>query len=430
MRAMGATAAMVAWVVAGCLPDERRGQVEDDASDGQVSDGDASQDVGGEVAEDTGGDGDTDVTSCQDEGDCDDQDPCTVDRCNAATGLCEHLGVAPGRPAQGCVVDADCDDRDPCTSETCLSMEECGVITTMCVSEDIPGCDDCTTGCDDQDPCTLDECAGGLACVHEPQEGCTRECLSGEVVAVGLIRTQPGTWPEPLETVGEVVFDALGRSCDDGPECGCVGWPGLTDGGFELALRGVDETNAGEPWRCESEGCVEAKAKCMPVHLGVRYKLWGRGLQEWELQDVVPAGGGAEPIAPLPAFAGLAVADYCLETLGLALVGSYHGLLDVGGIALEFDAVIQVASDGQGLVLEYGSATCESCNLTLAGGRVPLIVGDGWVEVEILLPSLGGEALQRIRFFSNRNQLIGRYGLLRTGVVPRQGGRVVLTRLP
>src|SRR5690606_15653472 len=45
---------------------------------------------------------------------CDDQDPCTLDRCDPATGGCAHTpsGIA-GCPA--CTSDAQCADNDPCT---------------------------------------------------------------------------------------------------------------------------------------------------------------------------------------------------------------------------------------------------------------------------------------------------------------------------
>jgi len=72
--------------------------------------------------------------------DCDDQDPCTNDRCNPETGACEHLPV-------------NCDDQNPCT------LDRCNPTTGACEHAPID--------CDDQNPCTFDRCdpANGQ-CVH------------------------------------------------------------------------------------------------------------------------------------------------------------------------------------------------------------------------------------------------------------------------
>jgi hypothetical protein len=62
---------------------------------------------------------------------CDDQNPCTLDRCNPVTGACEHAPVS-------------CDDGDPCTADSCDPA------SGQCVHVPV--------NCDDQDPCTLDRC--------------------------------------------------------------------------------------------------------------------------------------------------------------------------------------------------------------------------------------------------------------------------------
>ncbi|MFH1532103.1 MAG: hypothetical protein ABIK09_15365 [Pseudomonadota bacterium] len=99
---------------------------------------------------------------------CDDEDPCTADSCDSATGLCEFDAAG----AQG----LDCDDGIPCTHEevcddgTCVgtpkacddsnpcTLDTCDEATGVCLHTDA----DDLSGCDDGNPCTgLDQCSGG-----------------------------------------------------------------------------------------------------------------------------------------------------------------------------------------------------------------------------------------------------------------------------
>lgn len=153
--------------------------------------------------------------------DCDDHDPCTLDRCDPATGGCAHTasGVA-GCP--GCTSEAQCRDDDPCTLDACVggqcvrafdpSQPGCGPECTFaadcadgdpCTSEvcesglcrrftdpTLPGCGGCTNAndCRDGDPCTTDRCQGG-ECTHETDftaPGCggcnsASDCRDGSV---------------------------------------------------------------------------------------------------------------------------------------------------------------------------------------------------------------------------------------------------------
>jgi hypothetical protein len=81
---------------------------------------------------------------------CDDQNPCTADRCIAADGGC--LSVPTNE-------NGSCNDQDTCTkADVCVNGR--------CVGES-------NTSCDDQDPCTADRCdpQSGL-CVSSPSEAC------------------------------------------------------------------------------------------------------------------------------------------------------------------------------------------------------------------------------------------------------------------
>ncbi|HRE89791.1 MAG TPA: hypothetical protein PK095_11705 [Myxococcota bacterium] len=77
--------------------------------------------------------------------DCDDDDPCTADRCE---------------PREGCLhspVDGSCDDEDLCTER-----DQCA--DGLCIGARID--------CDDGDPCTLDRCDSELGCIYRAVEPC------------------------------------------------------------------------------------------------------------------------------------------------------------------------------------------------------------------------------------------------------------------
>ncbi len=128
--------------------------------------------------------------------DCDDNDLCTDDACDPATGACSNVAVDCSNLDTECATyecagatgvcepafsqDA-CDDGDLCTNDSCDTA------TGQCVNSDVD-CSDSNTecqffsceaatgacigegndaACDDGDPCTNDACVGS-ACVHTP----------------------------------------------------------------------------------------------------------------------------------------------------------------------------------------------------------------------------------------------------------------------
>jgi hypothetical protein len=124
-------------------------------------------------------------TGCQHDGQCVDDDACTSDLCDKATGACQHAAIAgccasdadcAGGPpcttgvcqagtckwsgvAGCCAGDSDCDDGDPCTADACTAKG--------CAWTPAPGCCSADAQCDDDDPATADSCAlGAKACVH------------------------------------------------------------------------------------------------------------------------------------------------------------------------------------------------------------------------------------------------------------------------
>jgi uncharacterized repeat protein (TIGR01451 family) len=94
---------------------------------------------------------------------CDDDDACTIDSCDGATG-CGHLPVP-------------CDDGEPCTADTCDAVLGCLHANTTAPCNDLNACtqtDLCTGGqcvgsnalsCQDTDVCTADVCDRALGCI-------------------------------------------------------------------------------------------------------------------------------------------------------------------------------------------------------------------------------------------------------------------------
>jgi cysteine-rich repeat protein len=162
---------------------------------------------------------------CATDLECDDGDPCTADTCNVANGLCISA------PLSG----ASCDDGDACTAaDSCVAgscigtpvtctdnntctTDSCNPATGACVFAPLSGqsCNDgngCTSGdtcqngvctgaptvCNDANPCTDDSCTGG-ACVFTFNAAPCNDgnaCSTGDVCnngacAAGTLTTCP-----------------------------------------------------------------------------------------------------------------------------------------------------------------------------------------------------------------------------------------------
>ncbi len=123
-------------------------------------------------------------------GACADTDPCTIDGCDPATGLCTHTPAGPLGP---------CDDGDACTSNDVCTGGVCAGTPMQC-DDDNPCTDDaCSAGvcvstdntapCDDGDACTAgDSCEAG-ACVGVDICPSGENCIDPFIATVG---TQSG----------------------------------------------------------------------------------------------------------------------------------------------------------------------------------------------------------------------------------------------
>ncbi|UCG17296.1 MAG: PKD domain-containing protein, partial [Phycisphaerales bacterium] len=152
----------------------------------------------------SGGGGAPAPTGCTGDGDCDDQDPCTLDAC--VDGTCENTPVAEGTP---------CNDGLFCNgAETCNAIGECQ-----------PGA---PIGCDDGVGCTVDSCnEDSDSCDHAPNDALCDNTLfcDGAETCDPILDCQAGSYPCPGQLCDEgtdtcTTVECTGNSdCDDGLHC-------------------------------------------------------------------------------------------------------------------------------------------------------------------------------------------------------------------
>jgi cysteine-rich repeat protein len=146
---------------------------------------------------------------CTTDADCDDGNPCTIDRCSSNGFQCEYLIIDPCCPADG-----PCYDGDPCTEDW-----SCGGPGGIC---DYPPVNDgalCDDGlaCTSNDACLAGVCEGTLECLDaiDCDDGtpCTLNvCLDGCCA------------PSECSVIGDVTGDGLIGELD------FSGWPACHDG--------------------------------------------------------------------------------------------------------------------------------------------------------------------------------------------------------
>ena len=152
---------------------------------------------------------------------CDDNLACSVDSCDEATG-----GCAFDKSGCGCQEDGDCDDGNPCNgiescdqgAHECMAGEavDCGALAGPCVTAECdPGTGECQespledgAACDDGNACTqADSCQGG-------------ECKGAEpVVCEGGDACHELLPCDPATGLCGVVKAPDGSVCDDGDAC-------------------------------------------------------------------------------------------------------------------------------------------------------------------------------------------------------------------
>ena len=155
---------------------------------------------------------------------CDDDNPCTDDACDAVEGCLYSANSSSCDDGEECTVDdvcaegvcqgvaRDCDDGDACTADSC----EPGI-----------GCVSVAIGCDDGDACTTDSCEAALGCVHDriacdDDDACTRDSCEPEAGCeheeLECDDDNPCTDDACDPAVG-CRFTSNARACDDGDPC-------------------------------------------------------------------------------------------------------------------------------------------------------------------------------------------------------------------
>lgn len=149
---------------------------------------------------------------------CEDDNPCTDDSCDPVTAACEHVpNTEPCDDGDACTVDntcaegscqgslKDCDDDNPCTDDFCSA--ESGCLTANLTN----------TPCDDELECsTGDTCEEGV-CVAD-----TSQCVCELVEPMDAVRFidvalgQGGHPGEALDIDGDVSTCAPASDCSDG----------------------------------------------------------------------------------------------------------------------------------------------------------------------------------------------------------------------
>lgn len=210
---------------------------------------------------------------------CADEDPCTTDTCDPASGcgharttgscndgdLCTSDDTCASGSCAGTPI--DCNDNDVCTQDGCDSLSGCTRLPLSgLLCDDLDPCstgDTCvngkckgTGGCDDGKECTTDTCEPGGGCSHENRAG---SCNDGD----------------PCSSDDHCVADACvgTRNCDDGNPCttdectltGCVHRNNENGCDDQDPCTSGDTCNAGTctgtPYTCQAGEC-ETSSSC------------------------------------------------------------------------------------------------------------------------------------------------------------------------
>ena len=221
--------------------------------------------------------------------DCGDENPCTDDFCDPATGcvnapnneLCDDgnpCTLGDGCGGGWCVPgfdQPDCDDGNPCTDDSCHPVNGCVHFPNaspcddgdLCQSDDFCIAGDCLPGpipliCDDGNVCTEDACVPSAGCVYSPNDKPCDDgdiCFADDFCQMGLCL--PG--PTILECIDESVCTA--DTCE--PFVGCsfpnVQGPCNDESACTSGDACLEGECVGEPIVCEDGNACTADA-CDP----------------------------------------------------------------------------------------------------------------------------------------------------------------------
>ncbi len=189
---------------------------------------------------------------------CNDNNPCTVDACDPATGcthkptavatdcddgdLCNGIGSCDGNGK--CVTKPSqvCNDNNPCTDDVCDPAKGCTTVNNVLACNDGDPCttvDKCSGGaclgsvpakCDDGRACTTDTCTKGVGCANAPVmdntacddgNGCSTgdRCVAGQCKPTGGKICPEDTNPCTVATCDPNQGSVCGVKNDDSAKC-------------------------------------------------------------------------------------------------------------------------------------------------------------------------------------------------------------------
>jgi hypothetical protein len=228
--------------------------------------------------------------------DCDDDNVCTDDSCDPATGCLHAANTLPCDDGTACTVGdlcankackpgtpLDCDDENPCTDDSCDPVEGCLNVANALPCDDEDACtvgDLCSGGtcvpgepadCDDDNLCTTDSCNPATGCQSTANTlACDdgNACTEGDVCANKSCKAgTPADCDDDNVCTTDSCNPATGcqnvanaSSCDDGNPCTladkCVGGECLAGGPLDC-----DDNNV-----CTDDSCVatqQGTPKCI-----------------------------------------------------------------------------------------------------------------------------------------------------------------------
>ncbi|MBP46864.1 MAG: hypothetical protein CMH53_02915, partial [Myxococcales bacterium] len=223
--------------------------------------------------------------SCTGKGvkDCDDNNPCTIDGCDAPTGECSHKAQTGKCDDGSKCTEKDactagkctgakikCDDSNPCTTDSCDPSSGCknnanndkcddGNACTakdVCANGKCAGKDDSAKKCDDSNPCTKDSCDPKIGCKNDNDDKASCDdgdaCTAKDVCKGG--KCQSGANTCQCKTNEDCKDD--GNKCNGSPVCKnnkCV-----TD------LATVVSCDSSKDTLCLVNTCAKDSGKCAP----------------------------------------------------------------------------------------------------------------------------------------------------------------------
>jgi len=293
-------------------------------------------------------DGILSCAECLETGECDDGNPCTIDKCS--NGMCSNNPLY-----DSCATDEKCDDDNPCTKDKCNGS------TCTCEYEKVDSCCVADFECDDDNPCTLDRCIANV-CRHGSKYPGT-VCCADEADCVPTSTCKKGICQKSGKTTGVCYFIAdpdkpncceFDSECDDASDKllgKCIYDPQLTYYKCGLYIN---------PQWCDTEdyGMVLNELMVDPVDnadtFGEWVELFNSSDQEIDLSGYVLEGDGGESCLIFPG------QPFLLAPAQFAVVARLDDPEANGGLEVDFECGLGLSLENtaDGLYLVTQDGTC------------------------------------------------------------------------